>query len=74
MCREESEVVFRTQEGDLLPAVADVIAIDLDAGHNHDLDPVLDASAEDIVHPRMLTPVLDHRRPDYRYISSILLQ
>jgi hypothetical protein len=67
-CREEGDVVFRTHDGVRLPGVADVTPIRAGDGLK------LKDSAEASIHPRMLTPKLDHKPPDYRYISSVLLQ
>jgi hypothetical protein len=67
-CREAGDIVFRTHDGVRLPEVADVTPIRAGDGLN------LKDSAEASVHPRMLTPVVDHKPPDYRYISSVLLQ
>jgi hypothetical protein len=67
-CREAGDIVFRTHDGVRLPEVDDVTPIRAGDGLN------LKDSAEASVHPRMLTPKLDHKPPDYRYISSVLLQ
>jgi len=89
VCREEGDVVFRTRDGVRLPEITDLVPMDIAGELSADIDDSpdtspdtspdawselsLDASAEASVHPKMLTPKLDHKPPDYQYISSILL-
>ena len=70
MHRENNDIVFREPSGKVLAQVADQPPENVSAEtffESEEFDP-------QTVDPYTLTPNLDHKPPDYRYINWILMQ